>query len=66
VFEDAPAGVQAAIAAGMECIACVTTHTVEQLREAGATVIVDRLDSVHIKQLDDGSYETVIENAYDY
>lgn len=64
VFEDAPAGVQAAIAAGMECIACTTTHTVEQLKEAGATVIVDFLDSVHIRKLEDGSYETIIENAY--
>jgi glycerol 3-phosphatase-1/sugar-phosphatase len=64
VWEDAPAGVAAAIAAGMQCIACTTTHTVEQLKEAGATVIVDRLNSVHIDRNEDGSYTTVIENAY--
>ncbi|CAO3649598.1 unnamed protein product [Mucor fragilis] len=65
VFEDAPSGVMAAIAAGMQCIACTTTHTIEQLKEAGATVIVDRLDSVNIKRNEDGSYSTTIENAYD-
>lgn len=65
VFEDAPSGVMAAIAAGMQCIACTTTHTLEQLKEAGATVIVDRLDSVKVKRNEDGSYSTTIENAYD-
>ncbi|KAF1799902.1 HAD-like domain-containing protein [Mucor lusitanicus] len=65
VFEDAPSGVMAAIAAGMQCIACTTTHTLEQLKEAGATVIVDRLDSVKVERNDDGSYSTIIENAYD-
>ncbi|KAI7897721.1 HAD-like domain-containing protein [Cokeromyces recurvatus] len=65
VFEDADAGVRAAIAAGMKCIACLTTHTYEQLKEAGATVIVDRLDSVHIEKQEDGSYKTIIENAYE-
>ncbi|CEP19221.1 hypothetical protein [Parasitella parasitica] len=65
VFEDAPSGVQAAIAAGMQCIACTTTHTVEQLKAAGATVIVDRLNSVDIVGNEDGSYTTTIKNAYD-
>ncbi|KAL9553253.1 hypothetical protein MBANPS3_003362 [Mucor bainieri] len=65
VFEDAPSGVMAAIAAGMQCIACTTTHTLEQLKEAGATVIVDRLDSVKVKRNEDGSYSTTIENAYE-
>ncbi|KAI9477830.1 MAG: putative glycerol-3-phosphate phosphatase [Benjaminiella poitrasii] len=65
VFEDAEAGVRAAIAAGMKCIACLTTHSFEQLKEAGATVIVDRLDSVHIEKQKDGTYKTIIENAYE-
>ncbi|KAI8982608.1 HAD-superfamily hydrolase subfamily IA, variant 3 [Pilobolus umbonatus] len=64
VFEDAPAGVMAAISAGAQCIACVTTHTVEQLKEAGATVIVDRLDSVHIQRMEDGSYSVTAENCF--
>ncbi|GAA5807205.1 hypothetical protein MFLAVUS_000560 [Mucor flavus] len=62
-FEDAPAGVKAAIAAGMECVACVTTHTIEQLKEAGATIIVNRLDSVRIEKQEDGSYNTIIGNV---
>ncbi|KAI8890709.1 HAD-like protein [Backusella circina FSU 941] len=62
VFEDAPAGVIAARAAGMECIACVTTHTVDQLREAGATFIVTDFTDVHIKKQEDGSYITSVEN----
>lgn len=64
VFEDAPAGVEAAVAAGMKCIACTTTHSVEQLKQSGATVIVDRLDSVRIERQDDGTYKTVVEKAY--
>lgn len=66
VFEDAPAGVEAAVAAGMQCIACTTTHSAEQLKKAGATVIVDRLDSVRIERQVDGTYKTVIEKAYQF
>ncbi|GAN02034.1 HAD family hydrolase [Mucor ambiguus] len=65
VFEDAPSGVMAALAAGMQCIACTTTHTLDQLKEAGATVIVDRLDSVKVKRNEDGSYSTTVEDAYE-
>ncbi|OBZ81711.1 Sugar phosphatase YfbT [Choanephora cucurbitarum] len=61
VFEDAPAGVQAAIAAGMTCIACTTTHTYEQLKEAGATFIVERLDRVHIEKSKEGHYTITIQ-----
>lgn len=39
VIEDAPAGIRAAIAAGMTAIGLSTTHTPEQLREAGAHLI---------------------------
>lgn len=65
VFEDAPAGVEAAIAAGMKCVACTTTHTIDQLKKAGATVIVDRLDSVRIERQIDGSYKTVFLKTVD-
>ncbi|KAI8377249.1 HAD-like domain-containing protein [Blakeslea trispora] len=61
VFEDAPAGVQAAIAAGMRCIACTTTHTYDQLKEAGATFIVNRLDRVHIQKTPEGLYTISIQ-----
>ncbi|KAI8967260.1 HAD-like domain-containing protein [Mycotypha africana] len=63
VFEDAPAGVQAAVAAGMQCIACLTTHTAQQLKEAGATVIVERLDSVHVKKQADGTYQMTVDKV---
>jgi glycerol 3-phosphatase-1/sugar-phosphatase len=63
VFEDAPAGVKAAIAAGMQCVACTTTHTVEQLKDAGATIIVDYLSNVRIEKQSDGTYYTIINNA---
>jgi beta-phosphoglucomutase len=35
VIEDAPTGIQAAVAAGMLAIAVTTTHTAEELRTAG-------------------------------
>jgi glycerol 3-phosphatase-1 len=44
VLEDAPAGVRAGIAA--------TTHTVQQLQEAGATWIVRDMRSVTMKKFD--------------
>ncbi|KAI7881833.1 HAD-like protein [Lichtheimia hyalospora FSU 10163] len=59
VFEDAPAGVQAARAAGMDCIACATTHTVEQLKEAGASCVVEFLTDVDIERLPDGSFDVI-------
>jgi glycerol 3-phosphatase-1/sugar-phosphatase len=63
VFEDAPAGVAAAKAAGMICIACTTTHTVEVLKEAGATVIVSRLSSVQINKEQDSTFTVVVNDV---
>lgn len=60
VFEDAPAGVRAGRAAGMTVIACLTTHTYEQLSEAGAAYIVDLLSDVDVKALSDGSFEVSV------
>ena len=48
VFEDAVAGVQAARAGGMKCVAvrCVGHHSEDKLRQAGADLIVEKLDRV--------------------
>jgi glycerol 3-phosphatase-1 len=52
VLEDAPAGVRAGIAAGYKVVALATTHTVQQLQEAGATWIVRDMRSVTMKKFD--------------
>jgi len=49
VFEDAPAGVQAARAAAMTVIGLTTTHTVEQL---GADACATSLAMVHVGRID--------------
>ena len=52
VLEDAPAGVRAGKTAGFDVVALVTTHTVEQLRDAGADWVVRDLRSVRFKGWD--------------
>ena len=53
VFEDAVAGVQAARAGGMRCIAVsfVGHHSEESLRQAGADRVVDTLAEVSVQQV---------------
>ncbi|KAI8388035.1 2-deoxyglucose-6-phosphate phosphatase [Radiomyces spectabilis] len=63
VFEDAPAGVKSGRAAGMQVIACTTTHSAEELRESGATKIVQFLSDVEIVPLPDGNFEVLVSNA---
>lgn len=48
VFEDAPAGIQAAKAGGMKAVAVafVGHHPADELRRAGADVVVERLDEI--------------------
>ena len=52
VIEDAPAGVQAAIAAGAACIAVTTTQSEETLRNAGAHVVVPTLQGLAVSDLE--------------
>jgi len=49
VFEDAPAGVTAAKAAGMSCVAVTSSVQAEMLREAD--IVVDALDQVSVQRL---------------
>ncbi len=53
VLEDAPAGVEAAKAAGMKCIAITfrSHHTAENLRDAGADLVVADLTKVDLRSL---------------
>jgi len=48
VFEDAVAGVQAARAGGMKCVAvrCVGHHSEDNLRQAGADLVAETLEQV--------------------
>lgn len=51
VFEDAPAGIASARAAGMEVIALPNTYRSEELK--GATMIVRSLKAVEVRVMDD-------------
>jgi beta-phosphoglucomutase family hydrolase len=46
VIEDAPAGIQAARAAGMTAVGLATTHPGSALRDAGAHVVLDTLSAI--------------------
>lgn len=61
VFEDAPAGVRSGKAAGFTVVALYTTHTLEQLKDAGADFIVQDMRSVSLKSWNKASGEAQIE-----
>jgi glycerol 3-phosphatase-1 len=65
IFEDAPAGVRSGKAAGFVVVGLHTTHTLEQLVEAGADYIVQDMRSVTLKSWDKttGQGEIQITNA---
>jgi len=48
VIEDAPSGIRAGKAAGFRVVGLITTHTIEQIKEAGADWIVQDLRDVSI------------------
>lgn len=50
VIEDAPSGVRAGKAAGFRVVGLVTTHSTEQIKEAGADWIVRDLQSLSLKR----------------
>lgn len=54
VFEDAPSGIRAGKAAGFRVVGLATTHTVEQVRAAGADWVVRDLRSVQLKEAEKG------------
>lgn len=63
VLEDSPAGIRAGKAAGCKVLAVVTTHSVDQVLEAGADWIVKDLRDVKvIGNRTDGSVELEFSN----
>jgi len=63
VFEDAPAGVRAGKAAGFKVLGLATTHSVEQVREAGADWIVKDMRSVTMEGFEGGKVKLRIVDA---
>lgn len=63
VFEDAPAGIRAGKAAGFTVVALVTTHSLEQIKEAGADYIVKDMKSVSVKSFEGGVVKIAVHNA---
>jgi len=61
VIEDAPAGIRAGVAAGCRVIGLATTHTIEQVKAAGAHWIVKDLRSVRLARSDATQEELEIE-----
>ena len=63
VFEDAPSGVRAGKAAGFKVVGLATTHTVDQVKDAGADWVVRDLASVIFKSFQNGEVRIEISNA---
>ena len=64
VLEDAPSGIRAGKAAGFKVIALATTHSLHQLKDAGADWIVEDLRSVTVKGVVDGQVQIEIKNSF--
>jgi sugar-phosphatase len=58
VVEDAPAGIEAAHAAGMQVIAITTTHSRDELAER--ELVIDRLSALHVALGEGGGCRLVI------
>lgn len=63
VIEDAPSGIKAGKAAGFRVAGLVTTHSINQVREAGADWIIQDLRSLAFKQYTNGSIEIEIKDG---
>jgi glycerol 3-phosphatase-1 len=55
VVEDAPAGIRAGRAAGFKVVALTTTHTIEQVQDAGADWIIDDLRDLTVFDRDENN-----------
>ena len=64
VVEDAPSGIRAGKAAGFKVIGLLTTHSLQQVRDAGADWIVRDLRDVAVKGTGGEIVEIEITNAF--
>lgn len=62
-FEDSTVGVQAAKAAGMYTVACLSTNTFSNLKAAGADFIVKDLSEVNAEILEGGNVKITISSS---
>ncbi|OXV08086.1 hypothetical protein Egran_04151 [Elaphomyces granulatus] len=63
VLEDSPSGIRAGKAAGFKVVGLETTHTIQQVKAAGADWIVKDLSSIKLKTMNNGLVEIEIQNA---
>lgn len=63
VIEDAPSGVRAGKAAGFKVLGLATTHSIAQIRDAGADWIVQDLRSLKLKRYSNGNVEVEFRNG---
>jgi glycerol 3-phosphatase-1 len=63
VLEDSPSGIRAGKAAGFKVVGLETTHTIQQVKAAGADWIVKDLSSIKLKTMNNGIVEIEIQNA---
>lgn len=63
VIEDAPSGIRAGKAAGFRVVGLLTTHTIDQVRGAGADWIIQDLRSLALKRYTNGSIEVEIRDG---
>jgi HAD superfamily hydrolase (TIGR01509 family) len=50
-FEDSPSGVKSAVAAGLVVVGLLTGHSEQELRDAGARLIVDDFSSPLVREM---------------
>jgi len=63
VVEDSPSGIKAGKAAGFKVVGLETTHTIQQIKAAGADWIVKDLSSIRLKSVNNGTVEIEIQTA---
>ena len=66
VVEDAPSGIRAGKAAGFKVLALATTHSIQQITDAGADWIVQDLRSMTLKSYNRNEFVVEIGNSLQF